>query len=63
MIGDDIVGDVQAAQAADIKGVLVRTGKFRDADLEADIRPHAVLDSIAELPRWWSDFAVPNDPG
>jgi ribonucleotide monophosphatase NagD (HAD superfamily) len=52
MIGDDIVGDVGAAQACGIPGILVRTGKFRDADLDGDIRPDAVLDSIADLPGW-----------
>jgi phospholysine phosphohistidine inorganic pyrophosphate phosphatase len=36
-----------------MRGVLVRTGKFRPAALEeADPQPDAVLDSIAELPAW-----------
>ncbi len=54
MVGDDIVGDVGGAQGAGIAGVLVRTGKFREDDLGGAIRPHAVLDSIAQLPAWWS---------
>ena len=29
MIGDDIVGDVQGAQLCGLRGVLVRTGKYR----------------------------------
>ena len=53
MIGDDIRGDVQGAQAAGLRGLLVRTGKFRPEDLDGDIRPDAVLGSIAELPDWW----------
>jgi HAD superfamily hydrolase (TIGR01458 family) len=53
MIGDDIRGDIEAAQAIGIRGVLVRTGKFRASDLEQGITPHAVIDSIAELPAWW----------
>ena len=53
MIGDDIVGDVEGAQRIGIRGVLVRTGKFRDSDLEGSIEPAAVLDSISELPKWW----------
>jgi len=53
MIGDDIKGDVAGAQTAGICGVLVKTGKFRPADLEGEIHPDAVLNSIAELPRWW----------
>lgn len=57
MIGDDIRGDVGAAQAAGLIGVQVRTGKFRDKDLEGEIHPDAVLDSVADLPRWWETRA------
>jgi phospholysine phosphohistidine inorganic pyrophosphate phosphatase len=53
MVGDDIRGDVGGAQQAGIHGLLVRTGKFRPDDLKGDIRPDAVLDSIAGLPQWW----------
>lgn len=54
MFGDDIQGDVAGAQAAGLKGVLVRTGKFREGDLEQGIEPDGILDSIADLPDWWS---------
>ena len=53
MIGDDIVGDVDAAQRCGILGIQVRTGKFRDTDLGGIIKPYALLDSIADLPGWW----------
>jgi len=53
MIGDDVVGDVQGAQRAGLRGVLVRTGKYRPADEQGEIRPDAVLESIADLPDWW----------
>ena len=53
MIGDDIRGDVEAAQRLGIRGILVRTGKFRPGDLQLGIEPTAVLDSVAELPGWW----------
>ncbi|MEJ2761875.1 MAG: TIGR01458 family HAD-type hydrolase [Gammaproteobacteria bacterium] len=53
MIGDDITTDVQGAQQAGLAGVLVRTGKFRPADLDGPIRPDAVLDTIGDLPAWW----------
>ncbi len=53
MIGDDIRGDVAAAQAAGLRAVLVRTGKFRPDDLELGIQPDGVLDSVAQLPDWW----------
>jgi HAD superfamily hydrolase (TIGR01458 family) len=52
MVGDDIESDVGAAKRLGMRGVLVRTGKFRrDALAGADPRPDAVIDSIAELPR------------
>jgi len=54
MIGDDVVGDVGGARRAGLRGLLVRTGKFRPADLEGDVRPDAVLDSLADLPAWWT---------
>ena len=51
MVGDDVVSDVEGALAAGLRGVLVRTGKFRPGDLERETAPDAVIDSIAALPR------------
>lgn len=53
MIGDDIYGDIEAAQKAGLKAILVRSGKFTPADLELGIKPKAIIDSIADLPEWW----------
>ena len=53
MVGDDIRGDVDGAQQAGLKAVLVRTGKFRESDLESGIKPDAVLDSVADFPAWY----------
>ena len=53
VVGDDIEADVQGARDAGMAGVLVRTGKFRQADLDAShVVPDAVLDSVAALPAW-----------
>jgi HAD superfamily hydrolase (TIGR01458 family) len=49
MVGDDIVNDVTGAQEAGLAGVLVRTGKFRPADLDRGA-PDAVVDSLADVP-------------
>jgi HAD superfamily hydrolase (TIGR01458 family) len=50
MVGDDVVNDVLGAQAAGLVGVLVRTGKFRPADLDRhEGAPDVVIDSIADL--------------
>lgn len=54
MVGDDLRSDIGGAQQAGIQGLLVRTGKFRETDLRADIKPDAVLDSVADLPAWWA---------
>jgi ribonucleotide monophosphatase NagD (HAD superfamily) len=51
MVGDDVEADVGGALAADLLGVLVRTGKYRaDALASAGVTPTAVIDSIADLP-------------
>ena len=51
MIGDDLDNDVLGAQHAGLRGVLVRTGKFRSEVLEASVeRPDVVIGSFAELP-------------
>ena len=49
MIGDDVEVDVAGAQRAGLKGVLVKTGKFRENDLQLGITPDLVIDSIADL--------------
>jgi HAD superfamily hydrolase (TIGR01458 family) len=51
MIGDDIVTDIGGAQSAGMRGILVRTGKFREEELgKSKIKPYQVIDSIADLP-------------
>lgn len=54
MIGDDVRADVHGAQAAGLKGALVRTGKFRPEDVRLGPLPDGVLRSVADLPSWWS---------
>lgn len=54
MVGDDIATDIGGAQRTGLAGVLVRTGKFSRTDLDGDVTPDGVLDSIADLPRWWA---------
>ncbi len=55
MVGDDVEADIGGAKAIGMRGVLVRTGKFRPAVLrEAEPQPDAVVDSIADLPAFFS---------
>ncbi len=53
MLGDDIHGDIEGAQSAGINAVLLRTGKYRQSDLQQQITPYSMLDNIAALPAWW----------
>ncbi|ABE49114.1 TIGR01458 family HAD-type hydrolase [Methylobacillus flagellatus] len=51
MIGDDVDSDIGGAQKAGIRGVLVRTGKFREEYLaSSSVTPDLIIDSIADLP-------------
>jgi HAD superfamily hydrolase (TIGR01458 family) len=51
MIGDDIEADIGGAIAAGLRGILVRTGKYREDTLAAsEVRPTEILDSIADVP-------------
>jgi len=51
MVGDDIGSDVIGAQHAGLTGVLVRTGKFRESDLNgAAGDPDNIIDGIGDLP-------------
>ena len=53
MVGDDVEADIGGAKAIGMRGVLVRTGKFRPAALrEADPQPDRVVDSLADLPSY-----------
>ncbi|WP_078128626.1 TIGR01458 family HAD-type hydrolase [Leptospira alexanderi] len=50
MIGDDLDSDVGGAQACGIRGVLVKTGKYRDGILQnSNVRPDAIWESISSL--------------
>jgi len=49
MIGDDILGDVKGSQNAGLRGVLVRTGKFRPSDENhCTVTPDAIVDNLAQ---------------
>jgi HAD superfamily hydrolase (TIGR01458 family) len=50
MIGDDIDSDIGGAQAVGMKGILVRTGKYRpEFEENSSVTPDLVIDSVAEL--------------
>jgi HAD superfamily hydrolase (TIGR01458 family) len=50
MIGDDIITDVGGAHDAGLRGVLVKTGKFReDVMKRTSVRPDLIIESIADI--------------
>ena len=51
MVGDDIESDIGGAQAAGVAGILVRTGKYREAAVRTSgIEPAATVATVAEVP-------------
>jgi Predicted sugar phosphatases of the HAD superfamily len=51
MVGDDIEFDILGAQKVGMKACLVKTGKFRESDLEKGIKPDLLLENVNELPK------------
>ena len=50
MIGDDIYNDVAGAQSAGVRGVLVKSGKYRESAVaRSGVTPDLVIESIADL--------------
>ena len=50
MIGDDIINDVEGSKLAGIKGILVKTGKYRkDLVEKSNIEPDLIISSIDEI--------------
>jgi len=51
IIGDDIDADVAGGQRAGLTGILVKTGKYRQAYVDASaVKPDMIMESIADLP-------------
>ncbi len=52
MIGDDILTDVHGAQEMGMRGILVKTGKYREEIAKSSgVKPDMVLESLADLAR------------
>lgn len=50
VVGDDVEVDIAGAQAAGMRGALVRTGKFREDVLRrSGVRPDWIIDSVADV--------------
>ena len=50
MVGDDLLSDIGGAQAVGMKGILVKTGKYREEFVAgSEIKPELVIELVAEL--------------
>jgi HAD superfamily hydrolase (TIGR01458 family) len=50
MIGDDIQTDIRGAQDAGMRGILVKTGKYREELVKkTSVRPDLTIESIADI--------------
>lgn len=49
MVGDRVATDIIGARAAGIKSVLVKTGEFREGDLNGYVQPDYILNSVREV--------------
>lgn len=53
MVGDDIESDVGGGQSVGMRGILVRTGKYRaEHEGNSEVVPDLVVDSFADLRLW-----------
>ena len=49
MVGDRVATDIIGARAAGIKSILVKTGEFKECDLDGDVQPDYIVDSVREI--------------
>jgi len=51
MVGDQISTDIKGAKNIGIKSILLKTGEFDERDLNSDIKPDFIFDSIRDIPK------------
>ena len=49
MVGDKLSTDILGARNVGLKTVLVKTGEFRESDLESPVTPDYIFDSVREV--------------
>jgi ribonucleotide monophosphatase NagD (HAD superfamily) len=49
MVGDRMATDILGARKAGIKSVLVKTGEFKNSDLNGGEQPDFIVDSLSEI--------------
>jgi ribonucleotide monophosphatase NagD (HAD superfamily) len=51
VVGDRISTDVRGAIDCGMRSILVKTGEYKASDLDGDIKPDYLIDSIQDLMR------------
>ena len=51
MVGDQISTDIKGAKNIGIRSILLKTGEFDERDLNSDIKPDFIFDSIRDIPK------------
>ena len=54
MVGDKVLTDILGAKNTGIKSALVKTGEFKETELQSDVEPDFVLDSVKDIGRLFS---------
>jgi len=49
MVGDKITTDLVGEKKAGLRSVLVKTGEFDESELDCDIKPDYIFDSIKDI--------------
>lgn len=49
MVGDKMTTDILGARNTGIKSAVVKTGEFRESDLDCDVRPDYIFDSVKDI--------------
>ena len=49
MVGDRVATDIIGARAAGIKSVLVKTGEFKESDLDGPVQPDYIVDDVGQI--------------
>ena len=49
MVGDRVSTDVRGAKEFGIRSLLLRTGEFREEDLDSDVKPDFIFDAIGDV--------------
>jgi ribonucleotide monophosphatase NagD (HAD superfamily) len=53
MVGDRVATEFSGASAVGTKSVLVKTGEFKESDVNGDIQPDFIVDSVREIEQFF----------